>query len=94
MIPLVSNTPGQGGATQVPEEIRSAAQKLEAAFLAEMLKSAGLGSAPNSFGGGAGESQFSSFLIEAQAHAISRAGGLGLSEMFIKSLMETVHDGS
>lgn len=94
MIPPVSNAPLQGIAGSAPEEIRGAAQKLEAAFLAEMLKSAGLGKTSGGFDGGTGESQFSSFLVQAQADAISQAGGLGLSEMFVKSLMEKSHDGS
>lgn len=94
MIPPVSNAPAPGIAGPVPADIREAAQKLEAAFLAEMLKSAGLGKVSGGFDGGAGESQFSSFLVQAQADAISQAGGFGLSEMFVKSLMEKSHDGS
>lgn len=93
MIPPVSNTSWQGNPAHVPDEIQRTARKLEATFLAEMLKSTGLGDQPDGFGGGAGESQFSSFLVQAQAGAISKAGGLGLSEMFIKSLMEKTRDG-
>ena len=57
-----------------------AAKKLETAFLAEMLKSAGLGKARTAFGGGTGEDQFSSFLVDAQAEQMVEAGGIGLAE--------------
>jgi len=40
------------------------AKDLETAFLSEMLKSIGFGEIPESFGGGAGEDQFASFLRE------------------------------
>lgn len=68
--------------------LRATAQKLEASFLSEMLKSTGLGQESESFGGGAGESQFSSFLIEAQAEGMAKAGGIGLAESIFQSLKE------
>ena len=63
-----------------------AAQKLEATFLSEMLKSAGLGEGRASFGGGAGEQQFSSFLRDIQAEDMVRAGGIGLAESLYAAL--------
>lgn len=69
-----------------PGGVPQAARKLETAFLAEMLKLSGLNETPAAFGGGPGESQFSSFLAEAQAREITRAGGLGLSEIFFRSM--------
>jgi Rod binding domain-containing protein len=66
--------------------LRAAAEKLEAAFLAEMLKSAGVGKTPTAFGGGAGEDQFASFLRQAQAEEMARAGGIGLAEALFQSL--------
>ena len=68
--------------------LRDAAQKLEATFLAEMLKSAGFGQTRDSFGGGAGEDQFSSFLVQAQAEEMVAAGGIGLSESLFQVLKE------
>lgn len=53
---------------------------LEGAFLAEMLRHAGLGKPPEHLGGGAGEDQFASFLRAAQADAMARRGGIGLAE--------------
>lgn len=69
--------------------LHKAAQELEASFLAEMLKSTGLGETRDSFGGGAGEEQFSSFLIQAYADQITDAGGIGLAESFYNALKET-----
>lgn len=69
-------------------ELRRAAQKLEATFVAEMLKAAGLGETRTGFGGGAGEDQFSSFLVQEQADEMVRAGGIGLAESIFDSLKE------
>ena len=57
---------------QANAKLRDAAQKLEATFLAEMLKSAGLGTPRDSFGGGKGEEQFASFLRDAQAEEMAK----------------------
>lgn len=62
------------------------AQALEAAFLSEMLAHAGVGKTSETFGGGAGEEQFSSFLRERQADALVKAGGIGLSESIFEAL--------
>jgi Rod binding domain-containing protein len=69
-----------------------AAQKLEASFLAEMLTAAGLGQTSPEFGGGAGEDQFSSFLVQEQASIMVAAGGIGLSEMIFETLKERQDD--
>jgi len=70
-----------------------AAQNLEAAFLAEMLQSAGLGQTSEEFGGGAGEDQFSSFLIQEQAKQIVKGGGIGLAQSLFETLKENKNDG-
>ncbi|MEO1637947.1 MAG: rod-binding protein [Pseudomonadota bacterium] len=74
-------------------QLREAAKKLEATFLAEMLKSAGLGAQQSSFGGGAGEEQFQSFLRDAQAEAMVEAGGIGLAEALFEALKVRFDDG-
>lgn len=71
------------------DPLREAAVELEASFLAQMLKSAGLGESREGFGGGAGEDQFSSFLIREQANQIARSGGIGLAESLYHALKET-----
>jgi peptidoglycan hydrolase FlgJ len=74
------------------EQLLNAAQKLEASFLAEMLKAAGLGAARSSFGGGEGEDQFASFLVQEQAMQMVQAGGIGLSETLYEALKERQND--
>ena len=64
------------------------AQKLEANFLAEMFKAAGVGEARQSFGGGAGEDHFSSFLVQEYADATVAAGGIGLAETIYRALVQ------
>ncbi|MCK0120422.1 rod-binding protein [Loktanella sp. F6476L] len=61
-------------------DLRDIVVKLEATFISEMLKSAGVGDSRGDFGGGAGEEQFGSFLRDAQALELAKSGGLGLSE--------------
>lgn len=74
------------------DPLRAAAIELEASFLAEMLKSAGLGESRETFGGGAGEDQFSTFLVRAQAEQMAKAGGIGLAESLYHALKETQDD--
>ncbi|WP_050604900.1 rod-binding protein [Ruegeria sp. 6PALISEP08] len=88
----IPTNPQGGQIPPTPTRLKDAAVELEAAFLSEMLKSAGLGKTRQSFGGGAGEDQFSSFLIQHQAQQLARSGGVGLSEILLKSLMEKAND--
>lgn len=68
-------------------QLRALSQQLEAAFLAEMLGHAGFGAARQSFGGGAGEEQFSSFLRQEQAVAMVKSGGIGLAESLFQAMI-------
>jgi peptidoglycan hydrolase FlgJ len=63
------------------------ARALEAAFLTEMLGHAGVGAAPESFGGGIGEDQFASFLREEQARLMVAKGGIGLAETLFDAMV-------
>jgi Rod binding domain-containing protein len=74
--------------------LRARAAELETAFLAEMLRHAGLGESPRSFDGGIGEQQFASFLRQEQAGAIVRAGGIGLAEQLFRALAQRGPDGA
>ncbi len=74
------------------EHLMAVAQSLEAAFLSEMLKSAGVGETPEEFGGGAGEDQFASFLRDEQAKQMSQAGGIGLAQSIFESMMARSHE--
>lgn len=64
------------------------AKALEAGFLSEMLGHAGLGTAADAFGGGAGEEQFASFLRQEQAKQMVEKGGIGLAEQLFQALTE------
>lgn len=64
------------------EALRTRAQELEAAFLAEMLGHAGLTESGKQGGG-----QFESFLRAAQAEAIVEKGGFRLAESIFESLV-------
>lgn len=82
-------------ATPPPRDkaLKEAAVALEASFLAEMLQHAGLGDASESFGGGAGEEQFASFLRTEQARAMAHAGGIGLSQALFDAFRPGGDDG-
>ena len=67
-------------ATESP--LRSAAEKIETAFLSQMLKHSGVGETGNS------ADQFLTFMHEAQAKAIVKSGGLGLTETLFHALAE------
>ncbi|WP_299026861.1 rod-binding protein [uncultured Sulfitobacter sp.] len=84
--PVVSTPPPRDAA------LMEAAQNLEAAFLAEMLQSAGLGKTSEAFGGGVGEDQFGSFLIQEQAKHIVKSGGIGLAQSLFDALKEQTND--
>lgn len=87
---LVQTNNAQRGSKDIA--LRNAAEKLEASFLAEMLKSAGVATPREAFGGGAGEEQFSSFLRETQAEEMVKAGGIGLAEALFEALKERADD--
>ncbi len=90
-LPIPPTTrPATAAAQRTP--MRDAAERLEASFLAEMLKSAGFGEQENSFSGSAGEDQFASFHREALALQMVRNGGIGLAEVFYQSLTERTND--
>ncbi|MDV7144777.1 rod-binding protein [Tropicimonas sp. TH_r6] len=92
---MATNAPGSGlvppSHTKSDEALRRVAMDLEATFLSEMLKHAGVGKTPETFGGGVGEDQFASFLRNAQADEIASRGGIGLAESIFNSLKERSH---
>ena len=89
-LPLTPPSAPRPGRTQSPDAaLRAVAVELEATFLAEMLKASGLGKSRDAFGGGAGEEQFSSFLVRQQADQLAQSGGIGLAESLFNALKET-----
>ena len=63
-----------------PARMPRVGDQLETAFLAEMLKIAMPDQGAGAFGGGAGESQFSSFLVERHAALLAARLDLGLTD--------------
>lgn len=77
--------------TQTRSALMDVAKSLEAAFLADMLKSVRFGEQPEGFGGGAGEDQFASFMREEQAKRMTEAGGIGLAQALFEAMTEGQH---
>lgn len=78
------------------QTLMAKAEELEATFLAEMLAHTGLGESglaemEGGFGGGAGETQFASFLRQEQARLMVEGGGIGLAEMIFNTMVEAEH---
>ncbi len=84
----------QPNAREPDQKLMEVARQLEASFLAEMLKAAGVGESRETFGGGAGEDHFSSFLVREYADATVQAGGLGLAESIYRSLVQVKEAGA
>lgn len=69
-----------------PRTPQTVAVEFEAVILAEFLRAAGVGKPLEGFGGGGiGEAQLASQLVDLQARAIAARGGLGLAEMVIRA---------
>jgi peptidoglycan hydrolase FlgJ len=66
--------------------LRAKAAELEATFLSEMLSYTGMDTQSESFSGGHGEEQFTSFLRQEHAKAVVAKGGVGLAEQLFQSL--------
>ena len=77
---------------QDADALRRAAEKIEGAFLSEMLKAAGFGEARDSFGGGIGEEQFASLLRQEYADKLAETGSIGLAEAIFRSLSQRSND--
>jgi len=73
------------GGTTGEARLRKASQDLEASFIAEMLRAAGV---EKTGGMGAEDSEFASFLLDARAREIARAGGIGLAETLSQSMVK------
>lgn len=73
-------------------KLLAVARDLEASFLSEMLKSSGLGDSRQAFGGGAGEDQFTGFLVAEYADMLAANGGIGLAESIYRSLLRAEGD--
>lgn len=79
-------------AAQREQRLRATAVSLEGAFLAEMLKSAGLDKALAGPETGIGGDQFGSLLVREEADQIARSGGVGIAEGIYRSLAARSQD--
>jgi Rod binding domain-containing protein len=75
----ISSTAHAAATVTRADTIATQARAFEQAFLAEMLRHAGSAPMQGAFGGGQGEAQFHSMLVDVQAKAIGDAGGVGLA---------------
>lgn len=70
-------------------DIRKAAQDFEASFLSIMLQPMFEGTDPQApFGGGPGEQAFRSFMTDAFAKQMTKAGGVGLTDVVGKEMLK------
>lgn len=73
-------------AAHTDARLMQTAKELETVFLSEILSFSGLGAVSSEFGGGAGETQFASFLRAEQARLMVGRGGIGLASAIFESL--------
>jgi flagellar protein FlgJ len=70
-------------------QITRTAQNFEASFLSVMLQSMMKDVGQDApFGGGTGEQMFKSFMAEAMAKQMSKAGGIGLAETVQREMLK------
>ena len=84
-----SATPVSGAPNSASEStLRGQATRFEAAFLAEMLRHAGLAKMPESFHGGPGEAAFTGTLVQEYANLIAASGRTGIADQVLVALRE------
>lgn len=72
----------------VPARMRETAESFEASFLTQMLKPMFDGlSTEAPFGGGEAEATWRSFLVEAMAKQVAKAGGVGMADHVVAEMM-------
>ena len=88
VLPFSNRTSVAVDINQSDSRLLEAAKTLEATFLSEMLKAAGVDDFATGFDGGIGQEQFASFLRDEQAAAMVEAGGIGLAESLFNAMKE------
>ena len=86
---LLASASAEGPQGKTRKQIEHTAKQFEAAFIAQMLGPMFDGaelSAP--FGGGPGEAAFKSFLLDAVAQQMAKAGGLGLTDDLTREMLK------
>ena len=90
--PAVAMAPAAGrppAAGRDPAAVHKAAQNFEAVFLSQMLGHMFSGiEVDKTFGGGAGEEQFRSVLIDEYGKALAKRGGIGIAPAIESQLLK------
>ena len=71
----------------IPRPVMRAAQQLEGAFAAELMKAARPPERQGMFSGGIGASSFDSFMDQALGDAMAQRGNLGLANHIARSML-------
>lgn len=79
-----------GPSQQRDEDLWTAAKRFEAAFLAEMLKTAGVVAEKGAFAGGYGADAYRSFLADAYAESAVETSSFGLADALYRQMSEKV----
>lgn len=88
-IDLLRQTPVAGAPQKTRAAVERTAKEFEAAFISQMLAPMFEGVDPSGpFSGGAGESAFKSFLMEAVGKQMAAAGGLGLADDLTREMLK------
>jgi flagellar protein FlgJ len=88
---LLQPTTGPATAAELARrgEIKETAQKFEAQFLSMMLQQMFQGvEMEGPFGGGPGETMFRSFMTEAMANKMVKAGGIGVADSVAREMLK------
>jgi Rod binding domain-containing protein len=86
--PLPPQTADQTDRARVAQ-MRETAVKFEAAFLTQVLDLAGVGKAPEGWGGGAGEDAFRGQLLAEQGRILAESGGVGIAEQVFRQMLKS-----
>ena len=85
--PIMRHAPTISEADAPRRDLAETTRKFEAAILSELLRAAGAAQTGSDFGGGIGEDQFASLLLDEQAQRIAAAGGIGLAELALRGIL-------
>ena len=88
-VDLIKPVPAANASGRTPAETADIAQQFEATYLSSMLAAMFKDVRPEApFHGGAGEDAFGSFLTDAMARQLARAGGVGLADGLSRELLK------
>lgn len=88
LIPGLDTNPA-AAKPQAGKHMQEAAQEFEAVFLSQMLSAMFAGvNTSGMFGGGSGEDTYRTFLYQELGKAISRSGGVGISDGVLREMLK------